>query len=75
MFNQSSNSLPFLSILQVLDTNYHYVKPKNKDVNDNILSEVVRDLYGITEDKIKNAFSLEEVLREVCKHHCSTYLL
>jgi len=50
---------------QILEHSCHYVKPKNKDVNDNILAEMSRDCFGITEDKIKHALSLDSVLSQV----------
>lgn len=41
------------------------MRPKNKDINDNILSEIARDYYGIDEEAIKTAITLEEVLAKL----------
>ncbi len=41
------------------------MKPKNKDINDNILAEMSRDCQEQTEDKIKQAQSLDSVLAQV----------
>ncbi|RWS03372.1 epithelial splicing regulatory protein 1-like protein, partial [Dinothrombium tinctorium] len=43
---------------------YKVVKPRSADVNENILSEVARNNFGLTEDQIKSGQPLENVLEE-----------
>ena len=40
------------------------VKPSSADINENILSEQCRDDYKLTEEDVKSARSLGEVLRQ-----------
>jgi len=41
------------------------VKPASADINENILSEVARNRYGLTEDQIKNGQTLESVIEQL----------
>ncbi|CAG2104484.1 unnamed protein product [Medioppia subpectinata] len=41
------------------------VKPRSADVNENLLSEVARNQYGLTEELIKDGQPLENVLEEL----------
>jgi hypothetical protein len=40
------------------------VKPSSADINENILSEQCRDDYQLTDDAVKSARPLAEVLRQ-----------
>ncbi len=44
---------------------YNVVKPRSSDVNENLLSEIARNQFGLTEDQVKNGQPLEHVLEEV----------
>lgn len=46
------------------------VKPRSADVNENVLSEVARNQFGLTEDQVKNGHPLEHVLEEVLIKVC-----
>ncbi|RWS31452.1 epithelial splicing regulatory protein 1-like protein [Leptotrombidium deliense] len=41
-----------------------FVKPRSADVNENVLSEVARNHFGLSEDQIKSGQPLENVLEE-----------
>ncbi|KPM05084.1 heterogeneous nuclear ribonucleoprotein F-like protein [Sarcoptes scabiei] len=53
---------------EILEKRIEYVRPKNKDINDNILSEMVKDSYRITGEKIKFASTLENVIYQQYSH-------
>ncbi|CAG2159392.1 unnamed protein product [Oppiella nova] len=50
---------------KVVAVHTNVVKPRSADVNENILSEVARNKYGLTEEMIKNGQPLENVLEEL----------
>lgn len=52
-------------LCQVVAVHYNLVKPRSADVNENLLSEVARNQFGLTEDQIKNGQPLEHVIEEV----------
>ncbi|KAJ6221034.1 hypothetical protein RDWZM_006846 [Blomia tropicalis] len=60
---------------KIIERICHYVKPKNKDINDNILAEMSSkdNVTGITEDKMKHATSLDNVLLQM-DHYINTHL-
>ena len=43
----------------------HYVKPNSQEYTDNVLSEECKQVTGLSEEHIKNAQPLEQVLDEV----------
>ncbi len=53
------------SFKQVVAVQYNVVKPRSSDVNENLLSEVARNQFGLTEEQVKNGQPLEHVLEEV----------
>lgn len=59
------NDLWILLFIQVVAVRYNLVKPRSADVNENVLSEVARNQFGLNEDQVKNGQPLENVLEEV----------
>ncbi|UXI19498.1 hypothetical protein NH340_JMT05441 [Sarcoptes scabiei] len=59
---------------EILEKRIEYVRPKNKDINDNILSEMVKDSYRITGEKIKFASTLENVIYQL-NNYINTHLI
>jgi epithelial splicing regulatory protein 1/2 len=50
---------------KVVAVQYNVVKPRSSDVNENLLSEVARNQFGLTEEQVKNGQPLEHVLEEL----------
>jgi len=50
---------------KVVAVHYNLVKPRSADVNENVLSEVARNQFGLSEDQVKSGQPLENVLEEL----------
>jgi hypothetical protein len=61
------------SFKQVVAVHYNVVKPRSSDVNENLLSEIARNQFGLTEDQVKNGQPLEHVLEEVFHFKSNLY--
>ncbi|KAH7983511.1 hypothetical protein HPB52_012386 [Rhipicephalus sanguineus] len=48
--------------IQVVAVQQNLVKPRSCDVNENVISESCRTEYGISEEQLKNAVPLEQVI-------------
>ncbi len=64
---------PFGCPFQVVAVHTNVVKPRSADVNENLLSETARNKFGLTDEQVKNAQPLENVLEEVVNSTLKKY--
>lgn len=67
-YNHSIFVLLLLST-QVVAVHCNHAKPRTADVNENVLSEVARNQFGLTEYQIKSGQPLENIIEEVTSCH------